>query len=161
MEGTVHAAGPAQLKRGESCRLRVPSGFAAGSGTALEDFQSTSGASHAVPPWLGHASFRKSRRKAPCVRNMLQSGSVMCSRAVKGTRFPAPMGTESSSRAPLFPGRRQMVWPSVPVSDCGDSVTCPIVRRRSQKPGRQKACPLVALVACPVLDAGHAPILPF
>ena len=73
----------------------------------------------------------------------------MCSRAVKGTRFPAPMGTESNSRALLFPGQTSIGLADSARPDKWTDLLEPLSDSAPQSAmiGRcQKICPMVSIV---------------
>ena len=161
MEGAVYAEGSAQLKRGDFGLPGVPSGFGRGSGR--------------LPEHIGSEPRGPSMSWAGAIPEEPQAGSLCKEYAPDWLRDVLPSSQRHTLPGPALPGPDgngiQFKSPDVTVTSNGlvdsarpDKWTDLLEPLSDSAPlsamiGRcQKACPLVT---CPVLDAGHAPILPF
>ena len=159
MEEPVDSAGPAQLKRGESCRLRVPSGFGHGSRAGHASSRPAVGARHSGTAagrrrW-SPARKRLNGRASSQIRRpweVIHAGSVSVYRRsvllslLSATHRLCPPPATPGQRSASLLGRqkgRQYACPSVGSKEFRKRpvhLSCPSVRPLLS---RQKACPSV------------------
>jgi hypothetical protein len=128
MEEPVDSAGPAQLKRGESCRLRVPSGFGHGSRAGHASSRPAVGARHS-----GTAAGR--RRWSPARKRLNGRASSQIRRPWEVIHAGSVSVYRRSVLLSLLSATHRLCPPPATPG-----------QRSASLLGRQKACPSVCII---------------